>query len=71
MRGEDVLVDQTYSNNGVREYEAEHYDSGLSQWSLDEIIAHCSAYCLDGVDFRGMRDVLDVTQLRILPPKLV
>ena len=36
---------------------------GCPQWSLDEIIAHCSAYCLDGVDFRGMRDVLDVTQL--------
>ena len=36
---------------------------GCPQWSLDEIIARCSAYGLDGIDFRGIRDVLDVTQL--------
>ena len=36
---------------------------GCPQWGLDEIIARCSAYGLDGIDFRGIQDVLDVTQL--------
>ena len=36
---------------------------GCPKWGLDDIIARCSAYGLDGIDFRGIRDVLDVTQL--------
>lgn len=36
---------------------------GCPDWSLDEIVARCSEYGLQGVDFRGIRDVLDVTQL--------
>ena len=36
---------------------------GCPEWSLDEIIARCSEYGLQGIDFRGIRDVLDVTQL--------
>jgi sugar phosphate isomerase/epimerase len=36
---------------------------GCPAWSLDEIIKNCSEYGLAGIDFRGMQDVLDVTQL--------
>jgi len=36
---------------------------GCPAWSLDEIIANCSEYGLDGVDFRGVQDTLDVTQM--------
>ena len=36
---------------------------GCPAWSLDEIIKNCSEYGLAGIDFRGVQDVLDVTQL--------
>ncbi|MFT5088172.1 MAG: sugar phosphate isomerase/epimerase [Planctomycetota bacterium] len=36
---------------------------GCPAWSLDEIIANCSEYGLDGIDFRGVQDTLDVTQM--------
>ena len=36
---------------------------GCPEWSLDEIITRCSEYGLQGIDFRGIRDALDVTQL--------
>ncbi len=36
---------------------------GCPAWTLDEIIANCSEYDLDGVDFRGIGDTIDVTQL--------
>ena len=36
---------------------------GCPAWSLDEIIKNCSEYGLAGIDFRGVQDVLDVTEL--------
>jgi len=36
---------------------------GCPQWSLDEIVSNCSAYGLQGIDFRGIGDSIDVTQL--------
>jgi sugar phosphate isomerase/epimerase len=36
---------------------------GCPAWSLDEIIKNCSEYGLAGIDFRGVQDTLDVTQL--------
>ena len=36
---------------------------GCPACSLDEIIKNCSEYGLAGIDFRGVQDVLDVTQL--------
>jgi sugar phosphate isomerase/epimerase len=36
---------------------------GCPAWTLDEIITNCSEYGLDGVDFRGIEDTIDVTQL--------
>ena len=36
---------------------------GCPQWDLDQIVANCSAFGLQGVDFRGIGDALDVTQL--------
>lgn len=35
---------------------------GCPEWSLEQIVTHAKAMGYDGVDFRGLRDVLDITQ---------
>jgi sugar phosphate isomerase/epimerase len=32
-------------------------------WSLDQIIANCASYGVDGIDFRGIREEIDITKL--------